>query len=333
MKEHLLGAVLVSAVMALGVSSAQSAPIPPGSWLTQPAVAALLEGKEGYCLGFSSALVSGIKQDRVYMTHGFQPGPGDTNHTRAYDIDTDTWIALAGAPTSRSEGVGLEKGGLVYCIGGRLAGVVATVEAYNPTTDSWTTLTPMGTARAGLAAANVSDFIYTFGGNAVGIGPCSGPALAVAEVYDILADTWSPITPPPIAVTQATAVAKGGKIYLIGGCDNLGAPTADDHVQIYDPNTDTWAAGPPMPTPRAALALGVLGKVIYAIGGTDFAPGNLSVVEAFDTAAGAWFAGALTAKPVAASEIFAASHGNRLYVPGSGSFGIGSAVHEVFIKK
>ena len=100
--------------------------------------------------------------------------------------------------------------------GGRFSGVLNLVEAYDPSTDMWTTLAPMAVPRAGFAASVVGNRIYTFGGNAFGGGPCSGAALDVAEAYDIASDTWSGITPPPIPVTQAVSVEKGGNIYCLG---------------------------------------------------------------------------------------------------------------------
>jgi N-acetylneuraminic acid mutarotase len=181
----------------------------------------------------------------------------------------------------------------------------------------------------------VGNKIYAVGGNNSGGGPCSSGALNVAEVYDIATDTWSPITPPPIPVTQATAVAKGGKVIVIGGCTNVSTELQPGPVQIYNPTTDTWAQGAPMPTGRAALAVGVLGNTAYAIGGIRLAAapfGNQAVVEAYDIDKDAW-SGPLTPKTTSASEIFAAAHGGTLYVPGSGSFGVASGIFEAMKKK
>ena len=193
----------------------------------------------------------------------------------------------------------------------------------------------MATARAGLAASTVGNRIYTFGGNDGGGGPCTGNVLSTAEMYDIATDTWSPITPPPSPVSHAVSAQKGGNIYLIGGCTQPGGPftlqTAVGLVQIYDPVTDSWSAGAAMPTPRASHAVGVLGNTIYAIAGYDPLIGNLDVVEAYNRNKDTW--SPRTMKPRAVSEVFAASHGGKLYVPGSGAFGAAQAVNEIFSKK
>ena len=308
----------------------------PGSWVTSNLgeVAPMPEGREGYCMGFSSAPVNGVDEDRIYVSHGYRGY--DSNDLRAYDIDTDTWLSLSSAPTSRSEGIGVTHGGLLYCIGGRGFGVVNTVESYDPSTDSWSTLSSMPTARAGLAASVIGNRIYTFGGNDGGGGPCTGNVLNVAEMYNIANCTWNPITPPPLPVSHGVSVEKGGNIYLIGGCSQPGGSftqqTEVDNVQIYDPVTDSWTQGAVMPTARASMAVGVLGNTIYSIAGySTSAFTNLNVVEAYNRNKDTW--STKTPKPRAVSEVFAASHNGKLYVPGSGAFGAAEAVNEVFSKK
>ncbi len=354
-----------------------------GKWLssttTPPAVAPLPEGREGYCLGFSSAPViltefdddgdgdidedqfDGVDNDgdglvdedivglggrgRIYMTHGFVAG-GDTADVRVYDVQNDVWLDDSDAfgqlpladPASAgttSEGVGVSQGGLVYCMGGRVAGSGVArdvLEAYNPTTNGWTGLAPMR-ARAGLAAAVVGSRIYAVGGRSATGGPCTGAPLNVAEAYDIPSDTWADITPPTFPVTDATAIAHGGKVFLIGGCTvAAGLANVTDKVQIYDRNTDTWTQGATMPTLRANLALGVIGNTIYAIGGIDATTANLDDVEAYDVDKDQWSIN-LADKTTPASEIHGVSHAGKIFVPGSGAFGMTSSVFEVFKKK
>jgi hypothetical protein len=284
---------------------------------------------------------------RIYMTHGFSGG--DTDDVRVYDVQNDVWLDDSGAfgqlppaaPASgsvRSEGVGVGKGGLVYCLGGRSGGVLGLNEAYNPTTNGWTPLASLR-PRAGLGAAAVGSRIYAFGGRAAPGGPCSGAPIdapagglfGVAEVYDIPSDFWADITPPTVPVTDATAIAHGSLIYLIGGCTAAGTGSVTTAVQIYDRNTDMWTPGAAMPTARANLALGILGDTIYAIGGIAFGS-NLNTVEAYDIDKDQWTTG-IASKVTPASEIHGVSHGGKIYVPGSGSFGASSAVFEVLLKK
>lgn len=341
----------------------------PGAWLSSNDgdVQELLEGREGYCLGFSGAPVdlagfdddgdgfvdedpfNGLDDDmdgsidedtdgfgsraRIYMTHGFSETSGDSDDVRVYDIEADVWLDPAPAVASgnpRSEGVGVDHGGLIYCLGGRP--VLDVVEVYDPTANTWTTLESMPTARAGLAAATKGSRIYAVGGRTGG-SPCTGAILDVAEVYDIPTDTWASVTPPPILVTDATAIGHGGRIYLIGGCSQI-SPTLvrSDAVQIYDPQSDNWSLGAPMPTARHNHALGILGDTIYAIGGDGDAGSNLDVVEAYDIDKDEWTED-IAAKPNGSSENYGVSHGGKIYVPGSGIFGAAESFFDVFQRK
>ena len=297
-----------------------------GTWLssttTPPQLAAPPQGIEGYCLGISG--------DRIYMTHGDRRGIGDSSDVSIYDISSNTWSAGTSSPNIRAEGAGTSFGGLVYCMGGRVNGVTSSlVEVYSPTSDSWTTLAPMEVARAGFQVAPMGGKLYAVGGRPVADGPCSGPPITPgqAEVYDIPSNTWSFIADPPVPVTDAALVSKGGLLYLIGGCTSPG--TVTNALQIYDPQTNTWSAGPNMPTPRASLAAAALGDTIYAIAGIDFTFGNLSVVEGFDVAHASWVS-PLTPKPTPSSEIEAAARGISIYIPGSGSFGVSEDIFEAF---
>jgi N-acetylneuraminic acid mutarotase len=327
----LTASLLAAGLLSPGISAQAAGKdnVFPGNWLSSTALQLTPppEGREGYCAGRHG--------NEVITTHGFTVF-GDTGDVRIYDTAANTWRNGTSSPNPRSEGVGVTQDGLVYCLGGRSLGVSSLVEAYDSVNDTWTLLNSMPTARAGLAAAVRGSKIFTFGGNAVGAGPCSGPALNVAEVYDIPSGTWDPITPPPIPVTHALAQTKGNKIYLIGGCQ---APSGDlnpsavlNAVQIYDTTTDTWAAGAPMPTPRASFALGTLGNTLYAMGGWNAGTGNLSIVEAYDVDKNTW-SGPLTPKTTASSENFAVAHDATLYVVGSGSFGLAAKVFEAFSRK
>ncbi|HXG32768.1 MAG TPA: kelch repeat-containing protein [Bryobacteraceae bacterium] len=317
---------------------AQAQGVFPGTWRssTLGQLAALPEGREGACADFSSALVGSVGEDRIYLLHGFTSS-GDTTDVRAYDIDTNTWLdpaptVGAGVP-AKAEGAGVAVGGLVYCVGGRSGGsATANVTVYDPTANTLANVAPMGTARAGVAVEKWGKFIYAFGGRSTPSGPCSGDPLDSAERYDTTTNTWSPINPPPTPVTDATAVSKGGKIYLIGGCTAQGLANVTGDVQIYDPGTGSWSSGPIMPTARASLAAEVLGNTIYAIGGLGSGGSNLDVVEALDLDKATWTAG-LTPKPTPSSEVQAVAHGGTLYLPGGGSFGVASSVFEAFRRK
>src|SRR5881296_3163112 len=66
----------------------------PGTWTppcgTPGGLACMLEGREGFAMTHVD--------NELILTHGFKSGFGDSNDTRIYDIDTDTWFDPAPVP-------------------------------------------------------------------------------------------------------------------------------------------------------------------------------------------------------------------------------------------
>lgn len=296
-----------------------------GKW-TAPCPAGLScmpEGREGFAMTRIG--------DQLVVSHGLTQLTGDSNHTRIYDIATDTWFDPMPVPplAIRSELAGAAHGGIHYAVGGRgscavsLFGVCADLEAYDRVANAWTSLRPMPTPRAGLATAVVGNRLFAIGGR-TGTTPASGVALTAVEAYNIVAGTWRTVSPLPVAVMDTFAVSHGGRIYVIGGATMGNVPVG--LVQIYNVAKNRWSLGSPMPTPRANLALAKCGSVILALGGRlDL--GVSTIVEAYEIPKNAWKTG-LAPMPTAKSEHAAAFHGGRIYATGSGIFGAARNYHE-----
>jgi len=274
--------------------------------------------------------VGGIGQV-IVAAYGFSPVPGNTNQTRLYNINTDSWSTGAAAPMPvRADAASGDTthGGFLYVIGGGNSGVALfDLERYDPVLDAWTTLASMNTARAGAAAAVIDDGIFVIGGRQSTSGPCSGgPYLDTVEKYDIDTNTWSPVAPLPNQRSDMAAVAHGGKIYVFGGCSSTGVTK---EVDIYDPQTNTWTIGAmPMPTARASLVAGHSGDKVYAIGGTD-GVSALNVNEVYDIPSGSWSNASTTAPR---QEAGVNSHAGRIYVVGGATptYGTSTNANEVF---
>ena len=339
--------VICTITLLLGIGSIvpmipQATAAPPtgtGVWLSStnapPDLAHMLSPREGTCADFNSALVDGVSQDRIYVSAGYgfnSAGAfvGDNNILDAYDIDTDTWVPLTAAPTSRSEGAGASQDGLFYCIGGRFIGVLSTNEVYDPSTDAWATLSPMPTARAGLGVVDFADKIYALGGR-TGAAPNGGTPLATLEVYDIATDSWSTLSPMPTARGDLTAVAShGGQIYAAGGWNPAcGASGACNNLEVYDIASDTWSTLTPMPTARSNAAGDVAGNNLFVIGGFDGFVGNLDVNEVYNISKGTWSTATPKTSPCSESE--GVGHGNKIFVIGCGIFGAANGYNEAFL--
>jgi N-acetylneuraminic acid mutarotase len=86
-----------------------------------------------------------------------------------------------------------------------------------------------------------------------------------------------------------TAAAVGGRIYVIGGRQNVVQNV--NTAEMYNPATNTWA--PPltvMPTARGGLASGVLNGRVHVVGGEDLSAGGGTYPqhEAYDVVANWW---------------------------------------------
>src|SRR5258707_8341483 len=300
---------------ALGTLTAAQAGYAQGTWT--PLASVSPSATEGMTVGGIGQVIVGA--------YGFSASlAGNTNQTRLYNINTDSWSTGLAAPLpARADAASGETthGGFLYVIGGGNSGVVLSdLERYDPVLDAWTTLTSMNTTRAGAAAAVIDDGIFVIGGRQSTGGPCSGgPYLDTVEKYDIDTDAWSPVASLPSARSDLAAVAHGGKIYVFGGCSDTGVTK---EVDIYDPQTNTWTTGAmPMPTARASLVAGHSGDNVYAIGGTDGVSAS-NANEVYDVAHNSWSNASMT---TARQEAGVSSHGGRIYVVGGATPAYGTS--------
>jgi N-acetylneuraminic acid mutarotase len=82
----------------------------------------------------------------------------------------------------------------------------------------------------------------------------------------------------PTPRVEAAAGVLGGKLYAVGGFNNVDALSA---VEVYDPATNTWSVRANMPTARQGLGTGVINGLLYAVGGLRGSAGVLGITEAF----------------------------------------------------
>ncbi len=77
--------------------------------------------------------------------------------------------------------------------------------------------------------------------------------------------TWRTLAPMPTPRTEVAVAELNGKIYVIGGFEADGSPSAK--VEVYVPATDAWSEAAPLPEPRHhAGALSSRGR-LFVIGG------------------------------------------------------------------
>lgn len=244
---------------------------------------------------------TGVIDGKLYAP-GVDPTSFFASVLDVYDQATDTWIRGSASPTPRSGNAAGVIGGKLYVVGGCIGfpptgpdcriGTTNLMEVYDPDFDTWKTLASMPTPRNSVAAAVIDGKLHVVGGN-VTCGVCT--PLSTHEVYDPATDTWlssdfGDVAPMPVALNSPAAVAIGGKLYVVGGQNNLGNSTGI--LQVYDQATNTWdTSNAPMPTNRDAPAVGVINGKLYAVGGISRPPGPDTVVdtlEEYDPATDTW---------------------------------------------
>ncbi len=110
----------------------------------------------------------------------------------------------------------------------------------------------------------------------------------------------------------AAAAAVGGRLWVAGGLDGTGRPSAT--VTVFDPARNQWAAERDLPR-RVWQACGAAsGSRFFVLGGRELADGPpVSTVDVLDTTSGTWSAAAL---PLALAEAACAELNGRIYVMG-----------------
>jgi len=208
------------------------------------------------------------------------------------------WEARAPLPTALQRHAVVSDGRFIYSIGGRTTNqngtTVATLQRYDPATDAWTSqgLAPLPTAFNGAKAVFLNGKIYVPGG----IDP-TGATVNVHYVYDVAANTWSTLAPPPLlnppapfpansglALYSLAADEARGVYYVTGGAIEMGNTTLlTSAAKMYDPRSNTWSSLPVMRAARFGHQSVVIGGKLYVAGGLSISNPTGAEVFDFDT--------------------------------------------------
>ncbi|MBN2593580.1 MAG: hypothetical protein JXA81_08750 [Sedimentisphaerales bacterium] len=113
--------------------------------------------------------------------------------------------------------------------------------------------------------------------------------VGLASITTAAQDIWTKKADMPIATSLHSVGVVDGKIYVIGGTDNIyGWADYWSTVWEYDPSTDTWTPKADMPAGRARLCASVVDGKIYAIGGSPHRDSDIATVEMYEPATDTW---------------------------------------------
>lgn len=189
----------------------------------------------------------------------------------------------------------------------------------------------VGPPELALPQPRESGAVVQSGVNLLYIGGSSNGSDAVATVYgSAIRSTvgnlspWTEVAPLPEPRRAASAVVVAGTVYVIGGFDAAGAPTATVFAGTVDPATGaiTWKASDALALPeaRGAAAVAVAGDGIILVGGTGPSGATASAWKSTLDAKGvpgAWKA--MADMPERRTGAFASLQGSHLFVYGGSS--------------
>jgi N-acetylneuraminic acid mutarotase len=131
------------------------------------------------------------------------------------------------------------------------------------------------------AVADHDGKIYVVGGND------GSYAIPDANVYDPSTNAWSSIAPLPQPLNASSAGFIGNTLYVAGGWDNFGNPSAT--LYTYNLSANTWSQAASLPTGVAAAGSAVVDGKLYIIGGcTSSACAGSDTVYSYDPGNNSW---------------------------------------------
>ena len=197
---------------------------------------------------------------RLYVVGGTTEAGAPTGVVERYNPGDDSWKPVVSNPAPGCCMAAASVGGVLFAFGGRDGSALA--QAFDPAQGVWVKRMPMAEGRSWPASAVVGTTVVLVGGAA---GEAPGAAVRTsAEVYDTTTDTWTAGPEAPFLRGGAAAAEHGGLVWVTGGIDETGQPTAS--VWVLDPALG-WAQGPPTAAARAFHGAAASPEAIFVAGG------------------------------------------------------------------
>jgi hypothetical protein len=205
----------------------------------------ITDGGPTKTIGMQPAIAA-LPNGRVLVSGG-QIGSASLATSMIYSPATGTWFATAPMNTPRyAHTATVLPDGTVLVTGGRNGSTnVNSAEIFDPIAGTWTTLASTMSSARYLHTATwlpAQNKLLLAGGNSA---VSSTTALATADLYDPVTQTFTATGPMNIARYQHTATAlANGQVLIAGGQGGTGAVTASTNAQstleIYDPTTGAF---------------------------------------------------------------------------------------------
>ncbi|HXZ74302.1 MAG TPA: kelch repeat-containing protein, partial [Streptosporangiaceae bacterium] len=184
------------------------------------------------------------------------------------DPAKNRWVEGPPLHHARAAGAAVVVGNKLVVFGGRTGGKVEAevkqTEVFNG--KSWKDAASIPVPGDHLGAVTDGTYAYAIGGRTL---KASENHNAVQR-FDPATNTWTQLTPLPVANSDMGAAYVGGQIVTFGGENGL---TVFGNVRAYNLATKTWSTLPNMAEPRHGMGAAVVGNTIYSIDGASL-PGH-----------------------------------------------------------
>ena len=246
---------------------------------------------------FGAAIV-----DKAVFLYGGQKGrahhyyrSGQLNELWKLDLmKPDAWEVVGQGPHLQGHSL-VAHAGQLYRIGGFTAHnqededqdlrSIADVVRFDPKSGSWTNVTPLPEPRSSHDAVLIGDHVYVVGGWRLHGEPDDQNWHSTAWAADLSETTiwWERLPDPSFRRRALSLGTLDGKLYVIGGMQEEGSPTA--RVDVYDPTTRKWEQTDSLVVPEGDADLGGMegfGASAFVVGERLFVStygGNLQCLE------------------------------------------------------
>jgi N-acetylneuraminic acid mutarotase len=193
-----------------------------------------------------------LPSGKVLVAGGFDGGPGSVGGAFAtaelYDPVANTWSAAASMSVGHAAHTAtLLPNGKVLVAGGDYP-ATDSAELYDPVANTWSSAGTMGTDRTDHTATLLQNGKVLVAGGYASTG--TGQAVSTAEIYDPVANTWSPAGGMSTARSYHTAtLLPSGTVLVTGGTNTVSGISAT--AELYDPVANAWSPAATMSIARA----------------------------------------------------------------------------------
>ncbi|MFJ5262267.1 Kelch repeat-containing protein [Streptomyces sp. NPDC088387] len=250
--------------------------------------------------------------DGTVLTAGGEDPRRNAQHTALlFDPADSAWKPTTELSVSRrlhtltklANGTVLAVGGLSGPYGGLSQAGVASAEIYDPAARSWTPTGALHEGRYAHSATLLADGRVLVTGGVAPRSAVSQKALASAEIYDPVAEEWTPTEEPmnDVRCGHPAVLLRNGRVLVVGGMSPIGRGlfAGQSFCELFDPATGRWTPTGDLASVRKSHQATLLRDGTVLVTGGDspglqddwtYNPYSQWTTERYDPATGAWTA-------------------------------------------